>query len=105
MTTTADSLIPAADITDNKSVAVTVEGKNILICKANGDYYAVDNQCTHQRAELTKGRIRNCYLACPLHGVRFDLRTGVPKGELTRVPLKTYPVSVSEDGNLHLELD
>ena len=105
MTTTADTLIPAIDITDNQTVAVTLEGKNILICKANGDYYAVDNQCTHQRAELTGGRIRNCYLACPLHGVRFDLRTGMPKGELTQVPLKTYPVSVAEDGNLHLELD
>ncbi len=105
MTTTADTLIAAIDITDNQTVAVTLEGKNILICKANGDYYAVDNQCTHQRAELTGGRIRNCYLACPLHGVRFDLRTGMPKGELTRVPLKTYPVSVAEDGNLHLELD
>jgi len=105
MTTTADTLIPAIDITDNQTLAVTLEGKNILICKANGDYYAVDNQCTHQRAELSGGRIRNCYLACPLHGVRFDLRTGMPNGELTRVALKTYPVSVAEDGNLHLELD
>ncbi len=105
MTTTADTLIPATDITDNQTVAVTLEGKNILICKANGDYYALDNQCTHQRAELTGGRIRNCFLARPLHGVRFDLRTGQPKGELTRVPLKTYPVSVADDGNLHLELD
>ena len=105
MTTTADTLIPSTDITDNQAVAVTLEGKNILICKANGDYYAVDNQCTHQRAELTGGRIRNCFLACPLHGVRFDLRTGKPLGELTRVALKTYPVSVADDGNLHLELD
>ena len=105
MTTTADTLIPATDITDNQTVAVTLEGKNILICKVNGDYYAVDNQCTHQRAELTGGRIRNCFLACPLHGVRFDLRTGKPLGELTRVALKTYPVSVADDGNLHLELD
>ena len=38
MTTTADSLIPATDITDNTSVAVSIDGKNILICKANGDY-------------------------------------------------------------------
>ena len=35
MTTTADTLIPAIDITDNQTVAVTLEGKNILICKAN----------------------------------------------------------------------
>ena len=100
-----DTLIPAVDISDKQTVSVTLNGKNILICKANGEFYAVDNQCTHQRAELTGGRIRNCYLACPLHGVRFDLRTGQPLGELTRVPLKTYDVSLADNGNLQLELD
>ena len=100
-----DTLIPAVDISDKQTVPVTLNGKNILICKANGEFYAVDNQCTHQRAELTGGRIRNCYLACPLHGVRFDLRTGQPQGELTRVPLKTYDVSLADNGNLQLELD
>ena len=100
-----DTLIPAVDIRDKQTVPVTLDGKNILICKANGEFYAVDNQCTHQRAELTGGRIRNCYLACPLHGVRFDLRTGQPLGELTRVPLKTYDVSLADNGNLQLELD
>jgi len=100
-----DTLIPAVDISDKQTVPVTLNGKNILICKANGEFYAVDNQCTHQRAELTGGRIRNYYLACPLHGVRFDLRTGQPLGELTRVPLKTYDVSLADNGNLQLELD
>ena len=100
-----DTLIPAVDISDKQTVPVTLDGKNILICKANGEFYAVDNQCTHQRAELTGGRIRNCYLACPLHGVRFDLRTRQPLGELTRVPLKTYDVSLADNGNLQLELD
>jgi len=100
-----DTLIPAVDISDKQTVPVTLNGKNILICKANGEFYAVDNQCTHQRAELTGGRIRNCYLACPLHGVRFDLRTGQPLGELTRVPLKTYDVSLADNGNVQLELD
>jgi 3-phenylpropionate/trans-cinnamate dioxygenase ferredoxin subunit len=104
MTATTATLIAAADISDNQSVAVSLEGKNILICKANGEYYALDNQCTHQKAELTEGRIRNCFLSCPLHGVRFDLRTGKPTGELTRVSLKTYPVVVDDDGKLHLEL-
>ena len=102
---TTDTLILATDITDNQTVPVTLDGKNILICKANGDFYAVDNMCTHQRAELTGGRIRNFFLACPLHGVRFDLRTGKPMGELTRVPLKTYDVSLADNGNLQIELD
>jgi 3-phenylpropionate/trans-cinnamate dioxygenase ferredoxin component len=102
---TTDTLIPATNFTDSQTVPVTINGKNILICKANGDFYAVDNICTHQRAELTGGRIRNCFLACPLHGVRFDLRTGKPMGELTRVPLKTYDVRLADNGNLQIELD
>jgi len=32
-----------------------------------------------------------------LHGVRFDLSTGEPRGTLTRVPVKTYSVR-DEDG-------
>jgi 3-phenylpropionate/trans-cinnamate dioxygenase ferredoxin subunit len=41
-----DTLIPAVDISDKQTVPVTLNGKNILICKANGEFYAVDNQCS-----------------------------------------------------------
>lgn len=105
MDTKLHALFPAAELAENSSKAVTVAGKNILVCKASGNYYAVDNMCTHQRSELQEGRIRNCFLSCPLHGVRFDLRTGVPKGELTKVPLKTYDISIADDGNLQIKLD
>jgi 3-phenylpropionate/trans-cinnamate dioxygenase ferredoxin subunit len=91
-------------LADNKSRPVTVEGRHILVCKANGSFYAVANNCTHQKAELTDGRIKNCFISCPLHGMRFDLRTGVPKGELTNVPLETYLVRISDDGNVELAL-
>lgn len=105
MSSTLHTLFPADELGDNASKAVTVDGKNILVCKANGDFYAVANNCTHQKSELTDGRIRNCFLSCPLHGVRFDLRTGAPKGELTKIPLKTYEISVGDDGNLQIKVD
>ena len=105
MTSSTHTLFPASDLDDNSSKDLTVDGKKILVCKSNGEFYAVENNCTHQKAELTDGRIRNCFLSCPLHGVRFDLRNGVPKGELTKVPLTTYKVSVSDDGLLQLKLD
>jgi len=37
--------------------------------------------------------------------VRFDLRTGKPMGEMTRIPLKTYDIRVDENGNLELDMD
>ena len=33
------------------------------------------------------------------YGVRFDLKTGEPKGDLTRIPLRTFSVT-EEDGTL-----
>ena len=67
-----------AELQNNDSRAVTINGSKVLICRAAGELYAVENRCTHQEAELEGGRIRGCFISCPLHGVRFDLRDGSP---------------------------
>jgi 3-phenylpropionate/trans-cinnamate dioxygenase ferredoxin subunit len=83
-----------ADLANNDSRAVTLNGSKVLVCRAGGELYAVENRCTHQAAELEGGRIRGCFISCPLHGVRFDLRDGSPMGQLTREALPTYEVRV-----------
>jgi 3-phenylpropionate/trans-cinnamate dioxygenase ferredoxin subunit len=98
------ALLPAGDIGPNQSRAVTLGEHKLLVCRAADDYYVVENRCTHQASALEGGRIRNCHISCPLHGVRFNLETGEPLGTLTRVPLKTYPVRIS-DGTLEVALD
>ena len=83
-----------ADLANNDSRAVTLNGIKVLVCRVGGELYAVENRCTHQEAELEGGRIRGCFISCPLHGVRFDLRDGTPMGQLTREALPTYEVRV-----------
>ena len=83
-----------AELSDNDSRAVTISGQKVLVCRAGGTLYAVQNRCTHQEAELEGGRIRGCFISCPLHGVRFDLSDGTPMGQLTREALATYEVRV-----------
>ena len=83
-----------ADLANNDSRAVTLNEIKVLVCRAGGELYAVENRCTHQEAELEGGRIRGCFISCPLHGVRFDLRDGTPMGQLTREALSTYEVRV-----------
>ena len=83
-----------ADLANNDSRAVTLNGIKVLVCRVGGELYAVENRCTHQEAELEGGRIRGCFISCPLHGVRFDLRDGSPMGQLTREALPTYEVRV-----------
>lgn len=92
------------ELADNDSRAVIINGSMVLICRAAGELYAVENRCTHQDAELEGGRIRGCFIACPLHGVRFDLRDGTPMGQLTRKALPTYEVRVM-DGMIEVALE
>lgn len=94
---------PADELENNSARAVELGGRKILVCKASGNFYAVENRCTHQESELEGGRIRGCFISCPLHGVRFNLETGEPMGQLTRVPVPTFPVRV-EDGMIEVEV-
>lgn len=94
MATQFHPVFPDSELSDNDSKSALVEGKRVLVCRAGGTLYAVENRCTHQEAELEGGRIRGCFISCPLHGVKFDLRDGVPMGQLTRVPLPTFEIRV-----------
>lgn len=77
-----------------------MDGESILICNSAGTYYAVANNCTHRDSLLEKGRIRNGYISCPLHGVRFNLETGEPMGgELTKKALRTFEIT-EQNNNL-----
>lgn len=97
-------VFPAEDLDKNTSRTVEIAGRQVLVCNAGGDFYAVQNLCTHQASSLEGGRIRNCFISCPLHGARFDLRDGSTKGALTSQPLETYEVRVV-DGTVEVAVD
>ena len=65
----------------------------------DGSYYALDDTCSHEDASLAEGWIEAGEVECPLHGARFDIRTGKALSLPAVVAVRTYPVKV-EDGSL-----
>jgi 3-phenylpropionate/trans-cinnamate dioxygenase ferredoxin subunit len=55
---------------------VGVKGERVLVANVDGEFYAVSDQCGHQFASLSRGRLKGHEVECPLHFARFDLRTG-----------------------------
>jgi 3-phenylpropionate/trans-cinnamate dioxygenase ferredoxin component len=53
-----------------------IEGKSILIANIDGNYYAIDNACTHMKGDLSKGKLEGKIVTCPKHGSKFDVTTG-----------------------------
>jgi nitrite reductase (NADH) small subunit len=70
----------------------------------NGEIFATQSTCPHKNGPLADGLIGAGTVICPLHAYAFNLATGQPIGH-TCPALKTYPVSLSETGDILLKLD
>ena len=71
----------------------------ILVVNLDGDYYAVEDQCTHEDFELSAGPYdpETGQIECVLHGALFDVRNGEALRAPAYEPARPYPVKV-EDG-------
>jgi 3-phenylpropionate/trans-cinnamate dioxygenase ferredoxin subunit len=65
-----------------------------IIRSDDGDFYAIDDLCTHGEVSLSEGEVQGCYVECWAHGSRFDVRTGQPEELPAIFPVKTYPVRI-----------
>lgn len=75
-----------------------------IIHSPDGDFYATDGHCTHEKAHLGDGIVDQYEIECPLHFGAFDYRTGDPTVAPACVQLKTYPVTI-KDGGVFLGID
>lgn len=49
---------------------------DIAVVYSGGEYFAIDNTCTHEDASLAEGWIEDGVVECPLHAAGFCLRDG-----------------------------
>jgi nitrite reductase (NADH) small subunit len=59
---------------------VTVAGRRIAVFRTRDGFHAVDAACPHRAGPLADGLVADNCVTCPLHGWRFDLRTGAGLG-------------------------
>jgi len=78
-------------------LGVTLGEREIALYNVDGEIYATDNLCTHAYAQLTQGWLDGEIIECPLHGGRFEVKTGKGLGPPISDDLKTYPVRVVGD--------
>jgi 3-phenylpropionate/trans-cinnamate dioxygenase ferredoxin subunit len=97
-------LAAAQDVPAEKSLAVEHGGLKLLICHSKGVFHVVANKCSHAEEPLACGRIRNGWVACPVHGARFDLESGAPLNPPASQPIAVYASRV-EDGWVEADID
>ncbi len=98
------TIAQVADVPSNGSKLVVVDGRELLVCNSQDEIHVIENRCSHQDQPLDSGRVRNGYIFCPVHGMRFKLANGEAIGQLTRVPLCVFHSRIV-DGQVQVPLD
>ena len=84
----------AEDLPAGTVRTVDVEDVEIAVFNVDGEYYAIEDMCTHDGGILTGGTISGDQVTCPRHGARFSIKTGAALSPPAYEPVKTFPVRV-----------
>ena len=80
---------------------VDVDDVDIAVFNLDGEYFAIEDVCTHDCGTLTGGCVENGRVVRPKHGAYFDIRTGNALTPPAYEPVATFPVR-AEDGAVQI---
>jgi nitrite reductase (NADH) small subunit len=96
------ALGPSALIPPGEGRVFEIEGRRIAVFRTRqGALFATQAECPHRQGPLADGLVGGGHVVCPLHGFRFDLRTGDALGHACD-PLTTYVVAETPEREIVL---
>jgi len=94
----------AEDLRPGEHVVVDLDGTAVAVFNLDGAFYAIEDVCTHDGAEIASGELDGDVIVCPRHGARFCIRTGEVLTPPAYEDLHVFPVRV-ENGMVQIRDD
>lgn len=80
------------------------QGRTFVIVRSpEGEFYAMDGHCSHEKVHLAGGIVDGHILECPKHFGTFDYRTGEACALPVCIDLRSYEVKV-EDNSVFIKI-
>ncbi|MCQ8117033.1 non-heme iron oxygenase ferredoxin subunit [Methylomonas rosea] len=89
-------VVAESALANGEHVLVDVDGTDVAIFKIDDQYYAIEDVCTHDGAEIASGELDGDEIVCPRHGARFCVKTGAVKCAPAYEDVATFPVRIVE---------
>ncbi len=94
----------AASVPDPGRELVEVDEQLIVLLHVGGEFFALDDVCTHDGGPLSEGAIDDHTIACPRHGAKFDIRTGAALTMPATHPTRSHEVKV-DNGEVFVRIN
>ena len=85
------------EIADQSAKCFEVEGKRIAIFNLGGEFYAIDDTCTHRGGPLSEGLVEDDEIECPWHGAHFNIKSGEVTADPAPEGVTKYNLQVTGD--------
>jgi len=95
-----DGFVPVAkmaDLSPGQMKWVAVNGQRRVLANIEGTFYAISDVCGHRNAPLSRGKLQDYLIECPLHFAQFDIRTGELVSGPVSMAVPIYEVRVEDD--------
>ena len=97
-----NDFVPVAkttEIPDPGKLLVEVDERLVVLIRAAGYFYALDDVCTHDGGPLSDGPLDSDSgtIACPRHGAKFDIKSGAALTMPATKPTVAHDVKVEDD--------
>jgi nitrite reductase/ring-hydroxylating ferredoxin subunit len=97
-------LCKADDVAAGTALRVEAGGVVVAVFNLEGQFYVIDDACTHGPGSLSEGYIDGDVIECNFHNGQFDIKTGEVVSPPCMIPVKTYSTKV-EGGTVVIEVD
>lgn len=92
-----------AAVAPGSVIGVKAGALELAVYNLGGAFHATDNLCTHAYARLSQGWVDGEAIECPLHGGRFEIKSGKGLGPPVTCDIRTWPVRVV-DGEIQVNV-
>jgi 3-phenylpropionate/trans-cinnamate dioxygenase ferredoxin subunit len=90
---------PTTALADGEAISIAAGRRLIAVVRSGAEFFAIEDLCTHDGAELTGGAVEGAEIICPRHGARFCLRTGQALTPPAYEPVRVFETKIA-DGRL-----
>lgn len=91
-------LCRATDVAPGRARKCMIAGRPPLaVFNVGGEFFVIDDTCTHGMASLSEGTLEGDVIECPWHGGAFNVRTGQAVAAPCTVDVRTYAITIERD--------
>ena len=80
-----------------ENIVVVVDGIDVAVFNLDGEFYAIQDVCSHDGGEIVSGIVEGNEIQCPRHGARFCIKTGKVKSPPAYEDMACYEIRLNNE--------